>query len=165
MQPFFLEQRALYEKRDGPAKLYSWGVFIISNIVVEIPYQILCGILIWACFYYPVVGVQSSERQGLILLFVVQLFIYASTVAHMCIAALPNDQVGSALVRLLTIVATVFAGVLQLPDALHGFWTWMYHLSPFTYWIGGVTVTALAGREVQCSEKEMFIFNPPSGQS
>ena len=51
---------------------------MIANIVVEIPYQIITGILIWACFYYPVVGIQSSERQALVLLFCIVFFIYAS---------------------------------------------------------------------------------------
>ena len=62
--------------------------FIVSNIIVEIPYQVVTGILIYACFYYPVVGIQSSERQGLVLLYVIQLFIYASSFAQMTIAAL-----------------------------------------------------------------------------
>ncbi len=161
IQPLFITQRSLYEVRERPSKAYSWKAFIIANIIVEIPYQILTGILTFACFYYPIVGVQSSVRQGLVLLFIIQVFIYASAFAHMTIAALPDAQAASALVVLLTMMSIIFSGVLQTKTALPGFWTFMYYVSPFTYWIGGITSTMLHGRPVVCSEDEMLIFNPP----
>lgn len=165
IQPLFVTQRSLYEVRERPSKAYSWVAFIISNVIVEIPYQIVTGILIYACFYYPVVGIQSSARQGLVLLFIIQLFIYASSFAQMTIAALPDAQTASAIVTLLTMMITIFNGVLQTPDALPGFWIFMYRVSPFTYWIGGIVSTELHGKPVQCAEREVAQFNPPSGQT
>ena len=103
---------------------------MIANIVVEVPYQVVAGILSFACYYYAVNGVQSSLRQGLVLLYTVALFIYASTFAHMTIAALPNAQTASAIVTMLMIMMTLFNGVLQSPDALPGFWIFMYRVSP-----------------------------------
>lgn len=92
---------------------------MIANIVVEIPYQIMTGILIWACFYFPVVGAdQSSQRQGLVLLFSIQLLIYASSFAQMTIAALPDAQTASGIVTLLTFMSILFNGILQTPSAL-----------------------------------------------
>ncbi|KAG7293979.1 hypothetical protein NEMBOFW57_004040 [Staphylotrichum longicolle] len=161
IQPLFITQRSLYEVRERPSKAYSWKAFLIANIIVEIPYQILTGILTFACFYYPVVGVQASVRQGLVLLFIIQLFIYASAFAHMTIAALHDAEAASALVVLLTMMSIVFSGVLQTKTALPGFWIFMYYVSPFTYWIGGITSTMLHGRPVVCSEDETLIFNPP----
>lgn len=165
IQPLFITQRALYEVRERPSKTYSWKAFIVANIVVEMPYQILCGILTYACFYYPVVGVQSSERQGLVLLFVIQLFIYASSFAHMTITALPDAQSAAGLVILFTMMSTIFSGVLQAKAALPGFWVFMYRVSPFTYWIGGIVSTLVHGRPIVCSDTEMMVFNPPSGQT
>ncbi|CAM1502480.1 Fc.00g044640.m01.CDS01 [Cosmosporella sp. VM-42] len=165
IQPLFITQRSLYEVRERPSKAYSWKAFIIANILVEIPYQILTGILIYACFYYPVVGIQSSQRQGLVLLFIIQLFIYSSTFAQMTIAALPDAQTAAAIVTLLSLMSTIFSGVLQTPNALPGFWIFMYRVSPFTYWISGIAATALHGRAVTCSSSETSVFNPPSGQS
>ncbi|KAF2123015.1 ABC-2 type transporter [Lophiotrema nucula] len=165
IQPLFITQRSLYEVRERPSKAYSWKAFMIANIVVEIPYQVMTGILIWACFYYPVVGIQSSVRQGLILLFCIQLFIYASSFAQMTIAALPDAQTASGIVTLLVFMSILFNGVLQAPNALPGFWIFMYRASPFTYWIGGIVSTALHARAVQCSTSESSIFDPPSGQT
>lgn len=119
----------------------------------------------FASFYYPVVGIQSSARQGLILLFMIQLMLYASSFAQMTIAAFPDALTASAIVTLLVLLSLTFCGVLQSPSALPGFWIFMYRVSPFTYWVSGIISTALAGRTIQCSIDEMSIFNPPSGQT
>ncbi|KAL1592348.1 hypothetical protein SLS60_011426 [Paraconiothyrium brasiliense] len=166
IQPLFITQRELYEVRERPSKAYSWKAFMIANVIVELPYQIMTGILIWACFYYPVVGAnQSGQRQGLVLLFSMQLLIYASSFAQMTIAALPDAQTASGIVTLLTFMSILFNGVLQTPSALPRFWIFMYRVSPFTYWIGGMCSTLLHGREVVCTSTETSRFNPPSGQT
>ena len=122
IQPLFITQRALYEVRERPSKAYSWIAFILANIAVEIPYQIFTGILIYACSYYPVIGIQSSARQGLVLAFIIQLFIYASAFAHMTIVAMPDAHTAGAIVNVLSIMSIIFSGVLQTADALPGFW-------------------------------------------
>ena len=79
IMPPFVSQRSLYEVRERPSKAYSWAAFLIANIFVEIPYQILLGMLVFASYYYPIFGKnQSSERQGLILLYCIQFFVFAS---------------------------------------------------------------------------------------
>ncbi|KAH7379502.1 ABC multidrug transporter-like protein [Pyrenochaeta sp. MPI-SDFR-AT-0127] len=166
IQPLFITQRSLYESRERPSKAYSWVAFMFANIIVEIPYGIIAGLLTFACFYYPVVGAsQSSERQGLVLLFCIQLLMYTSTFAAMTIAALPNAETASGVVSLLTLMSILFNGVLQAPSQLPKFWIFMYRVSPFTYWIGGTVATMLSGRPVTCSDSEVSIFDPPSGQS
>ena len=166
IQPLFITQRSLYESRERPSKAYSWIAFMVANVIVEIPYGVIAGILTFATFYYPVVGAsQSSERQGLVLLFCVQLLIYTSTFADMTIAALPNAETASGLVSLLTLMSILFNGVLQPPSQLPGFWLFMYRVSPFTYWIGGMVSTMLSGRQVICSAQEVSVFDPPAGQT
>ncbi|KAH7137779.1 ABC-2 type transporter [Dactylonectria macrodidyma] len=165
IQPLFVTQRSLYEVRERPSKAYSWKAFLIANMLVEIPYQILAGILMYATFYYPVVGIQSSERQVIILLSCVELLIYASSFAHMTIAALPDAQTAGSVVTLLSMMSLTFCGVLQSPSALPGFWTFMYRVSPFSYWVAAMVSTVLHDREVTCSDTETSIFDPPVGQT
>ncbi|KAI9043612.1 putative ABC multidrug transporter [Aspergillus affinis] len=166
VMPVFVTQRALYEVRERPSKAYSWKAFLIANIIVEIPYQILSGILTFACYYYAVVGDgQTSDRQVLVLLFCIQYYVYASTFAHMIIAAIEDAITGSAIVVLLFSMSLTFCGVMQPQSALPGFWMFMYRVSPFTYWIGGMAATQLHGRQVVCSTEELTIFDPPSGQT
>ncbi|KAK1996952.1 ABC-2 type transporter [Colletotrichum falcatum] len=164
-QSVFVAQRALYEVRERPSKVYSWKAFMFASTMVEIPYQIITGILIWACFYYPIIGIQASDRQVLVLLFAIQLFIYASSFAHMTIAALPDAQTASGLVTLLVLMSLTFCGVLQAPSALPGFWIFMYRVSPFTYWVAGIVSTQLHGRPITCSAAETSTFDPPANQT
>lgn len=166
IHPLFVTQRSLYEVRERPSKAYSWKAFMVAHIVVEIPYGIIAGLITFVCFYYPVVGAnQSSERQGLALLFSIQLLLYTSTFAAMTIAALPNAETASGLVALLTLMSILFNGVMQPPSQLPGFWIFMYRVSPFTYWIAGLVSTMSAGRPVVCSATEVLRFDPPSNQT
>ena len=111
IMPRFVIQRSLYEVRERPSKAYSWIAFVIANIFVEIPYQILMGILVFASYYYPTFGRhQSSERQGLILLLCIQFFIFASTFAHLIIAAMPDAETAGAVVTLLFSLSLTFNG-------------------------------------------------------
>jgi ATP-binding cassette subfamily G (WHITE) protein 2 (PDR) len=129
--PLFVTQRDLYEVRERPSKAYSWLAFMIAQIIVEIPYNIILGILVFATYYYPIQGIQTSLQQGQVLIFCIQFFIYAGTFAHFCIAALPDAETAAALVTLLFAMSLVFNGVMQTPDNLPGFWIFMYrYVSP-----------------------------------
>ncbi|ETS84616.1 hypothetical protein PFICI_02641 [Pestalotiopsis fici W106-1] len=164
IQPLFITQRELYEVRERPSKAYSWQAFLLANVIVEFPFQIISAVLAFVCFYYPVMGPdQSSDRQGLVLLFMIQLFLYGSVFAHMTVVAMPDAQSAGGIVTFLTMMSTIFSGVLQTRTALPGFWVFMYRVSPFTYWIAGIVATQLHGREIDCSADEMLVFDPPQG--
>lgn len=91
--PKFVTQRSLYEVRERPSKTYSWVAFVLSNIVVELPYQIFLRVIVWASYYYPIYGAsQSSNKQGLMLLFVVQFFLFTSTYADLVVSSLPDAE-------------------------------------------------------------------------
>ncbi|KIW13112.1 hypothetical protein PV08_08299 [Exophiala spinifera] len=159
--PRFVIQRSLYEVRERPSKTYSFVAFLLANILVEIPYQALLGIMAYASYFYSVFGIQSSQRQGLVMLFCVQFFVYASSFSQMVIAALPDAETAGIIATLMFAMCVIFNGVLQPPNALPGFWKFMYRVSPFTYIIDGIVGTAMHGRRVVCAKNEMSIFNPP----
>lgn len=166
IQPLFITQRALYEVRERPSKAYDWKAFMFANILVEIPWNILTGIVTWVCFYYPIVGAgQAAERHILALLLTILLFVYAGTYAHMTIAALPDANTAGAVVTLGMLLCMMFSGVLQTPTALPGFWQFMWRVSPFTYWIAAMAATMASGNPINCSKVEASVVSPPSGQS
>ncbi|THX78435.1 putative ABC multidrug transporter [Aureobasidium pullulans] len=165
IMPLFVNQRSLYEVRERPSKAYSWKAFILANIVVEIPYNVILAVLVFGSYYYAVQGIQTSLQQGLVLLFLIEFFIYAGTFAHLCIVAMPDAQTAAAIVTLLFAMSLVFNGVMQAPDALPGFWIFMYRVSPFTYWIGGIVASQLHGKPIVCNSAETSVFNPPAGQT
>ncbi|CAK7235581.1 hypothetical protein SBRCBS47491_009341 [Sporothrix bragantina] len=164
IMPKFVVQRSLYEVREKPSRVYSWQAFILSQVVVELPWQILLGICAYASFYYSVFGSNTpSESQGLILIFIVQFYMYASSMAQMVIAAIPDPTMGAMIAIFMFGLSFIFNGVMQPPSALPGFWIFMYRVSPFTYYIGGISGTALHGRAVVCSSNEVSVFSPPQG--
>ncbi|KAG9721672.1 putative ABC multidrug transporter, partial [Aureobasidium melanogenum] len=154
IMPLFVSQRSLYEVRERPSKAYSWKAFLLGNIVVEIPYNIVLAVLVFGSYYYAVQGVQTSLQQGMVLLFLIEFFIYAGTFAHLCIVAMPDAETAAAIVTLLFAMALLFNGVMQSPTALPGFWIFMYRVSPFTYWVGGIVAAQLHGKPVICSNVE-----------
>jgi hypothetical protein len=135
IMPRFILQRDLYEVRERPSKSYSWKAFLIANIVVEIPYQILLGVMVFGSYFYPIYtrgGIPASDRQGLILLLLVQFFVFASTFAHMLISALPDAETAGNIATIMFSLTLTFNGVFQPPQALPGFWIFMYRVSPLT---------------------------------
>ncbi len=165
IMPRFVIQRSLYEVRERPSKAYSWAAFIIANITVEIPWQMLLGILVYASYYYGIFDVQSSKRQGLILLFCMQFFFFASTFAQMLIAALLDAATAGNIATIMFSLTLTFNGVMQPPQALPGFWIFMYRVSSLTYLVDGVAATGMHGRTVVCALNELSRFNPPTGQT
>lgn len=162
----FIPQRSLFEVRESPSRMYSWVSFVLANMLVEIPYQCFLSVLVWASWYFPIFGYhQDGSSQGMMLVFVLQFLLFASTFGQMIIFSMPSTETAGTVSTILFTLTLQFNGVLQPPTALPGFWIFMYRVSPFTYLIGGWAGTGLANRPVVCAQNEMAIFNPPQGQT
>jgi ABC-type multidrug transport system permease subunit len=163
--PKFIMQRTVYEVRERHSNMYSWVVLLFANILVEIPYHIVLGIITFAIFNYTVFGIRSSQDQGLVLLFFIYFYILVGTFATMVTAPLPDATTASRVTTVLFSMMILFAGVFQPPTALPGFWIFMYRVSPMTYLVGGVAVSGLSGNQVICSDDELAVFQPPSSKT
>jgi len=83
----------------------------------------------------------------------------------MLIAALPDAETAGNIATLMFSLTLTFNGVFQPPNALPGFWIFMYRVSPLTYLVSGIVSTGLHSRTVTCSSTEVAIMQPPSGQT
>jgi ATP-binding cassette, subfamily G (WHITE), member 2, SNQ2 len=64
------------------------------------------------------------------------------------------------------IIFALFCGVTIPKPAIPGFWrAWLYQLDPFTRLIGGMIVTELHERPVECTSMELNRFSAPPGQN
>lgn len=169
--PHFVIQRKLYEVRERPSKTYSWKVFMLSQIVTEIPWNSLMSVFMFICVYYPV-GFdgngnpdQKHERGALMWLLFWQFLVFTCTFAHACIAITDTAEMGGNLANVLFMMCLLFCGVLATPDAMPGFWIFMYRVSPFTYLISSLLSTGLANTAVTCAANEYVHFNPPDNQT
>jgi ATP-binding cassette subfamily G (WHITE) protein 2 (PDR) len=170
--PHFVTQRSLYEVRERPSKTYSWKVFMLSQIVVEIPWNTLMSLFMFICVWYPVgfyenaenAG-QGPERSALMWLLVWQFLIFTCTFTNACVATTDTAEAGGNLSNLLFLMCLLFCGVLAPASSLPGFWIFMYRVSPFSYWISAVLATGLANNDVTCASNELVSVNAPSGQT
>lgn len=89
IMPQFIENRALYEIRESPSRTYSWRVFILSNVIAEIPWQTFMAVILLATWYFPLgmylkvsTSAELSERAGLTFLFLWSFMLFSSTLAY-----------------------------------------------------------------------------------
>lgn len=170
--PHFVTQRSLYEVRERPSKTYSWKVFILSNIIVELPWNTLMAVIIFVTWYYPIGLYRNAEmtnavneRSGLMFAFIWMFLMFTSTFADFIIAGIDTAENAGNIANLMFSLCLIFCGVLASPTALPGFWIFMYRVSPFTYLVSGMMSTGLANTEVVCDSIEYLHFNPPSAKT
>ncbi|KAJ3525819.1 hypothetical protein NM208_g11475 [Fusarium decemcellulare] len=145
--PHFVLQRSLYEVRERPSKTYSWKVFMLSQIVAEIPWNTLMSVLMFVCVYYPVgfdknasAAGQTVERGGLMWLLFWQFLIFTCTFAHACIAITDTAEAGGNLANVLFMLCLFFC-------------------------VSSIMATGLANTHVTCAANELVVFDPPANQT
>ena len=50
----FIASRTIYEIRERPSKMYSWTAWVTAQILVELPWNMMSGILFFFCWYWTV---------------------------------------------------------------------------------------------------------------
>ncbi|KAG4437711.1 hypothetical protein IFR05_006794 [Cadophora sp. M221] len=170
--PQFLSNRDLYEIRERPSRTYSWMVFVLSNIIAELPWQIVLATIQFVGWYYPVGMYRNAEatgslaeRSGLMFLSNLSFFSFSSTFSQMLGTIMPDVSTGVNISSLLYSLSLIFCGVLVPFGSLPKFWTWLYHLTPVTYFVRTMLSTGIAGAHITCAANELLYLNPPTGQS
>ncbi|KAI1821439.1 ABC-2 type transporter-domain-containing protein [Xylaria intraflava] len=170
--PHFVVQRSLYEVRERPSKAYSWKVFMLSQIIVEIPWNTLMAVIMYFGWYYPI-GLYrntfedgaTTERGALVFLLIWAFLLFTSTFTHMIIAAFETAEAGGNVANLLFTLTLIFCGVLARPGQFPQFWIFLYRVSPFTYLVSALLSTAVGNSSVTCAANEYLIINPPANQT
>jgi ATP-binding cassette, subfamily G (WHITE), member 2, PDR len=170
--PHFVIQRSLYEVRERPSKVYGWTVFMLSQIIVEIPWNTLMAVFMFVCWYYPVglqnnaaAAGQTTERGALMFLLLVAFLLFTCTLSNLVIAGFETAEAGANVANLLCMLSLIFCGVLASPDTFPSFWIFMYRVSPFTYMVSAMMSTAVANTNVVCATNEWVEFVPPADQT
>ncbi|RMZ74607.1 ABC transporter CDR4 [Pyrenophora seminiperda CCB06] len=172
MMPHFVTQRDLYEVRERPSKAYSWKAFMISSIIVELPYNALMAVVMYFCWYYPIglyANAQPTDevayRGFQFFLFVLMFLLFTSTFSAMIISGLDTAETGGNLANLMFSLCLIFCGVLAQPSTFPRFWIFMYRVSPFTYLVSGLLSAGLANNVVTCAPNELIHFEPAQGST
>ncbi|KAI9065216.1 pleiotropic drug resistance ABC transporter [Trametes sanguinea] len=163
LQVAFIEMRNIYEVRERHSRMYSWTALVTSQILIELPWNILGSSLYFLCWYWTV-GF-PTDRAGFTYFMLGFWFpLYYTTIGQAVASMAPNAEIAALLFSFLFSFVLTFDGVLQ-PYRQLGWWQWMYRLSPYTYLIEALLGQALGRMPIQCSSVELVTIQPPSGQS
>jgi ABC-type multidrug transport system permease subunit len=145
---------------------------MLSNILVELPWATLGAVILFFCWYYPIGLYRNASytnavasRGVLEFLFVWEFLLFSSTFAHLMIAGIETAESAGNLANVLFSLCLLFNGVLVGPDAMPGFWIFMYRVSPFTYLVEGLLANGVAHAPVTCAANEYQVFDAPSGST
>ncbi|QLL30703.1 hypothetical protein HG536_0A05180 [Torulaspora globosa] len=170
--PLFVQQRNLYEARERSSRVFSWKAFIVSQIVVEVPWNILAGTLAYLIYYYAVgfysnasAAGQLHERGALFWLFSIGFYVYIGSMGVLCISFMELAETAANLASLLFTMCLSFCGVMVTKDVIPRFWIFMYRCNPLTYLIEAFLALGIANVNVTCSDYELIKFTPVPGQT
>ncbi|KAI9930069.1 hypothetical protein MW887_011879 [Aspergillus wentii] len=152
--------------REAASKTYSQFAFAFSMVTAELPYSILCAVCFFLLLCY-IPGFQSaSDRAGFQFLMILITELFAVTLGQTIAALTPNAFIASQLNPPISIIFSLFCGVTIPRPQMPGFWrAWLYQLDPFTRLVGGMVVTELHDRPVQCTLGEYNRFQAPPNQT
>ncbi|KXN81251.1 Brefeldin A resistance protein [Leucoagaricus sp. SymC.cos] len=159
----YINMRNIYEIRERPSRMYNWSALTTSQLLCEIPWNIVGASLFFCCWYWTV-GFASSRGAFTYFVYGVQFPLFWTTIALTVASASPTAEIAGLLYSFLFTFVLTFNGVLQ-PFRQLGWWKWMYHLSPYTYLIEALLGQAIGRMEINCSSTEFVTVDPPSGQT
>lgn len=117
IMPNFVSQRSLYEVRERPAKIYSWKVFILSNLAIELIWAIVTGTLLFFCWYYPIGYYRNAaltnavvNRGATMWLFLEAFMLFTSTFAFMAVAGMDSAENAGNIANLIFSLCLIFCG-------------------------------------------------------
>ncbi|KAI6897200.1 pleiotropic drug resistance protein, ABC superfamily, partial [Hortaea werneckii] len=170
--PIFVEQRTMYEARERQSRTYAWQAFVLSNVLVELFWNTVMAIFSYFVWYYPIGLYKNAQytntvhSRGFLTFLIFEVaYLFASSFGHMLIAGIEEEQIASSLATLMGIMMYAFCGVLSGPNALPGFWIFMYRVNPFTYLVSSLLSATLGDAPIECTESELQRFFSPKGQT
>ncbi|EAT81447.2 hypothetical protein SNOG_10948 [Parastagonospora nodorum SN15] len=129
--------------REQMSKAYKTFPFALSMVIAEMPIQ---------------------HRYQFFIVLITEVF--SVTLGQAVAALTPTPFIASYVNPFIIIIFALFCGVTIPKPLIPKFWrVWLYELNPFTRLIGGMVVTELHGRKVECTPGEYQQFRAPDGQN
>ncbi|KAF4821902.1 ZEB2-regulated ABC transporter 1 [Colletotrichum siamense] len=172
VMPMFIPQRALYEVRERPSRVYRWTTYLLSNVVIEMVWNTIAAVVFFFCWYYPARFFRNttpddvSIRGFTVFLFIWMFFLWTSTFSQLAIVAIETADLASIPASFFAILCMSFCGISVIRADLPAIWSdFMYYVSPMTYLASGALSTCLHGSKVVCTSKEIVQVPVPSNMT
>ncbi|KAA8495125.1 ABC transporter G family member 14 [Porphyridium purpureum] len=151
--------------RELASGMYTVFDVFVSNILVELP-SILVSALLFQVIFYFTIGFTAS-RFGYFLLTNLLFMLWCVAVGQAVAAFSPNMITALAFPAIVDTLGNVFAGFLIRKDNFPVYYSWVYWINPYSYYLAGVLNNELSGATFVCStEAQNVVFeNPQPGTS
>ncbi|BCS17871.1 ABC drug exporter AtrF [Aspergillus puulaauensis] len=164
--PKFYMNRALWEAREYPSRIYGWFAFCTANVVAEIPMAIVSATVYFLLWYFAVGFPVAAPASGYVFLMTMLFFLFMASWGQWICAFAPSFTVISNVLPFFFVMTGLFNGVVRPYADYPVFWKyWMYYVNPVTWWIRGAISAIFPSITIQCSSTEATHFNPPPGST
>ncbi|KAF5869943.1 putative abc protein [Botrytis fragariae] len=170
----FMDSRTLYEARERSSRTYSWIVFVLSNMIAELPGIFFLAAIQFVTWYYPIkicrytLTTRSlSSRGTLMSLIHVSFFLFSSPFSQMLGTMMPDPATGVNISALLYTSSLIFCRqnpqtrILAPITSLPKFRTFVYRSTPVTYLASSLLSTGISGVNITCASHELLHIVPP----
>ncbi|KAJ5578814.1 uncharacterized protein N7459_007778 [Penicillium hispanicum] len=162
LEPRFTVFRDIFVYREKASRSYHWIVFIISSIVIELPFTLITALIYWLLWYFPA-GLQADPTHAGYALLCYWLFsVFTVSLAYLIAAWMPNINATLMANGFFFMFVNTFAGTLTARNLTPSGWSWYFNVSPLYYLAEGLTTNSLYGKKLHCTESELTVFNAPS---
>lgn len=161
LQPRFAAFRDIFIYREKASRSYSWIIFVLSTIIVELPFTLITALIYWLLWYYPAGLQQDATHAGYSLLCYWLLHVFIVSFSYLIVAWMPNLNASLMANGFFYMFVNTFAGTLTARDLTPAGWRWYFKVSPLYYLSEGLTTNSLYGTPVHCTSSEVTLFNPP----
>ena len=126
--PKFFTNRALWQAREHPSRIYGWFAFCTAEIVSEIPGSLAAGVLYWLLWYLPTGLPYDAPAAGYVFLMTLLFFLFQSSWGQWICAWAPSFTVISNILPCFLVVFALFNGVVVPYGQLNVFWKYWVSL-------------------------------------
>ncbi|KAJ3538407.1 hypothetical protein NM688_g6524 [Phlebia brevispora] len=159
----FIDMRDVYEVRERPSRMYSWTALITSQILAELPWNVLGSTLFFLCWFWTV-GFASDRAGFTYFMYCVVNPMYYTTIGQAIAAMSSTAEIAALLFSFFFSFVIAFNGVLQPFRAL-GWWRWMYRVSTYTYVVEAIYGQAIGHQPIRCGPVEYVQVDPPTNMT
>jgi len=162
VEPRFIILRDQFLAREKDNRAYSWVAFVMSAILVELPFTLLGGLIYWVLWYYMVGYFGETSRAGYSFVMYELYSVFVTSLAQLIAAIFPVVGAAHVATGFVWLMVNTFNGPLSPPPLTPRGWRWFYNISPLFYYVEGMASNAMHGLKIQCTSSETTIFNIPN---
>lgn len=163
---FAIDTRDLYEVRESLSNTFHWSCLLISHTFVEIYWSILCEFFCFICYYWPAQYSGTAVNAGFFFFIYVLVFpMYFISYGLAVLYFAPDVPSASMINSNLFASMLLFCGILNPKKWSPKFWSFMYVVSPFTYFVQAFVGAILHDRQLICAFDEYNIMDAPAGET